>query len=60
MEYQQNAQYYEQKAKELNVIEINNRRLEYLDDLKIQLSNYLSKEDYYRELEKISDFKVKV
>lgn len=47
MEYQQNAQYYEQKAKELNVIEINNRRLEYLDDLKIQLSNYLSKEDYY-------------
>ena len=33
MEYQQNAQYYEQKAKELNVIEINNRRLEYLDDL---------------------------
>ena len=53
MEYQQNAQYYEQKAKELNVIEINNRRLEYLDDLKIQLSNYLSKEDYYRELEKM-------
>ena len=50
MEYQQNAQYYEQKAKELNVIEINNRRLEYLDDLKIQLSNYLSKEDYYRIL----------
>lgn len=58
MEYQQNAQYYEQKAKELNVIEINNRRLEYLDDLKIQLSNYLSKEDYYRELEKmIKDLK---
>ena len=43
---------------ELNVIEINNRRLEYLDDLKIQLSNYLSKEDYYRELEKmIKDLK---
>ena len=41
MEYQQNAQYYD-KGKELNVIEINNRRLEYLDDLKSTI-RYLRK-----------------